>query len=158
MRRINKIFLTGCGYAVFILTLFYTFAAISEFVSPAIAPGQFALILCFGFIISFAEFMYEQLKLRKVYKCLIHYAVLMVAFCLIFIVSGNISAQRPSAIFISIVIYTLLYFVVWFTVHYVRKAINKADDKLDAKTKSSCTQKTKNTKVYKSLYRNEDTL
>lgn len=158
MRRINKIFLTGCGYSVLILSLFYAFAAISGFVSQAIAPGQFALILSFGLIISLAEFMYEELKLRKIYKCLIHYAVLLVAFCLIFIVSGNISSQRPSAIFVSIIIYTLLYFIVWVIVHYVRKAIDHADDKLDAKSATK-SQKTKNKSekgTYKSLYSDGD--
>ena len=71
MRRIHKIFLTGCGYAVLILSLFYAFAAISKFVSQSIAPGQFILIVSFGFIISLAEFMYEELKVKKIYKCLI---------------------------------------------------------------------------------------
>ena len=80
MRRINKIFLTGCGYAILILSLFYIFAAVSQFVSQSIAPGQFVLILSFGFIISLAEFMYEELKVKRIYKCLIHYGVLLVAF------------------------------------------------------------------------------
>ena len=153
MRRINKIFLTGCGYAVLILSLFYAFAAISKFVSQAIAPGQFILIVSFGFIISLAEFMYEELNLKKTLKCLIHYAVLLVAFCLIFIVSGNISAQKPSAIFVAIILYTILYFVVWAIVHYVRKAIDCADDKLDAKKKTLKTDKKINNKgKYKPLY------
>ena len=158
MRRIYKIFLTGCGYTVLILSLFYLFAAVSGFVSQAIAPGQFALILTFGFIISLAEFMYEELKLKKIFKCLIHYAVLLTAFCLIFIVSGNISSQRPSAIFVSIIIYTLLYFMVWVIVRYVRKAINHADDKLDARS-SGKESKSKNKPgkgTYKSLYSEGD--
>ena len=153
MRRINKLFLAGCGYTVLILTLFYAFAAISKFVSPAIAPKQFALILTFGFLIAFAEFMYEQLKLKTIYKCLIHYCVLLLAFCLIFIVSGNISAQRPSAIFVAVILYTLLYFVIWTIVHFARKAITRIDNKLD--TKKNIQHTTKN-KPYKSLYGDGD--
>ena len=158
MRRINKIFLTGCGYAVLILTLFYAFAAVSNFVSQSIAPKQFALILSFGFIISLAEFLYEVLRLRRVYKCLIHYVVLLVAFCLIFIVSGNISTQKPSAVFIAIVLYSILYFVIWAIVHYVRKAINCADDKLDTKhEKTDKNSKKANKKgTYKPLYSDGD--
>lgn len=153
MRRINKIFLTGCGYTVLILTLFYAFAAVSQFVSQAIAPGQFALILSFGFIISLAEFMYEELKLRRLYKCVIHYLLLLVAFCVIFIVSGNISSQRPAAVFVAIFIYTLLYFLVWTLVHYFRKAINYADDKLDARAANKpCTKDKKDKEIYKPLY------
>ena len=45
MRRFHKLFLTGGGYTVLILALFYSFAAISNFVSPAITLGQFGLII-----------------------------------------------------------------------------------------------------------------
>ena len=151
MRRINKLFLTGCGYAILILTLFYAFAAVSQFVSQAIAPGQFALILLFGFIISIAEFMYEELKVKKVFKCLIHYAVLLVAFYLIFVISGNISVQRPAAIFGAVVIFTVLYFTVYAIVHLVRRAINVADDKLDKRSEIKNNKASKKS-TYKSLY------
>lgn len=149
MRRIHKLFLVGCGYTVLILSLFYAFAAISEFTSTAIAPGQFALILVSGLVIALAELMYEELKVKKAIKCIIHYAVLMIAFCLIFIISGKISAQKPAAVFIAIMLYTLLYFTIWTIVHFSRKAIDRADDKLDARSKVK-NEKTK--KGYKSLY------
>ena len=150
MRRINKLFLTGCGYAILILTLFYAFAAVSNFVSRSIAPGQFALILLFGFIISLAEFMYGELKVKKVFKCLIHYAVLLVAFYVIFVISGNISAQRPSAVFGAIVIFTALYFAIYATVSLVRRTIDRADNALDKKSETKLKESKKNT--YKSLY------
>lgn len=157
MRKINKVFLTGCGYAVLILTLFYAFAAISKFVSQSIAPGQFALILTFSFVISFAELLYEELKIKKVYKCFIHYAVLLVAFCLIFVISGNISSQRPSAVFVAIIVYTVLYFTIWAIVHFVRKAINKADIKLESRTNKADAKAGKSgKKPYKSIYSDED--
>lgn len=153
MRRINKVFLTACGYAILILSLFYAFAAISDFTSDAIAPQQFALILGFGFIISIAEFTYEELKLKKIYKCIIHYFVLLVAFCLIFIVSGNVSSQKPSAIFIAIVLYTVSYFTIYGIVRLVRMSINFADDKLDQRNATDKKSKKDNNKgTYKSLY------
>ena len=155
MRRINKLFLSGCSYAILILTLFYIFAAISGFTSQSIAPAQFALILFFGFVISLAEFMYEELKLKNPWRALVHYGVLLVAFCLIFIVSGNISAQRPSAIFGAIFIFTALYFTIYAIVHFARLAINRADDKLDEKTKAK-SKKQKKTSPYKSLYSDGD--
>ena len=150
MRRIHKLFLVGCGYTVLILSLFYAFAAISEFTSTAIAPGQFALILVSGLVIALAELMYEELKVKKAIKCIIHYAVLMIAFCLIFIISGKISAQKPAAVFIAIMLYTLLYFVIWTIAHFSRKAIDRMDDKLEKKNKA---KQTKAKKEYKSLYR-----
>ena len=151
MRRIHKMFLSGCGYAILILILFYAFAAMSGFASQSIAFGQFALILMFGFIISLAEFMYEELKVKKVLKCLIHYAVLLVAFYVIFILSGNIAANRSGAVFVAIIIYTALYFILYVIVRFTRRAINRADDQLDkmsAKKNSAASKKS----TYKSLY------
>ena len=157
MRRINKLFLTGCGYAILILSLFYAFAAVSKFVSQSIALGQFLLILTFGFVISLAELMYEELKLKKALKCVIHYFVLLVAFCIIFIVSGNIALQRPAAIFGAILIYTALYFAVYAIVHFTRLAIERADDKLDKRDERK-SHKAKESKkgTYKSLYSDGD--
>ena len=149
MRKINRLFLTGCGYTVLILTLFYAFASISKFISPAIAPKQFLLILVFGFLISLAEFMYDILKLKTIYKCVLHYGVLLIAFCFIFIIAGNISAQRPAAVFVAIVLYTFMYFTILTIVHFSRKAINHADDKLESRSKAT-PQTAK--KGYKSLY------
>ena len=109
MRRINKLFLTGCGYAVLILTLFYIFAAVSKFVTQTIAPGQFALIVLFSFVISFAEFMYEILKVKKIYKMLIHYAVLLTVFYIVFVISGNNNSARCSFIFILLLLSSLQF-------------------------------------------------
>ena len=153
MKRINKLLLNGCGYSVLILTLFYIFAAISKFTSLSIAPGQFALILSFGMIISLAEFLYESLSIKTLYKNLIHYFVLLAAFCVIFIISGNIKAQNPSVIFVATVIYTLLYFTVLAIVHFVRRAISSADDRLSSKTPK---KKEEKKQAYKSLYKDDE--
>ena len=152
MRKLEKLFLTGCGYAILILTLFYTFAAVTKFTATAIAPAQFFLILLFGFIIALAELMYNLLNLKKVFRCLIHYAVLLVAFCVIFVISGNIAAGKASSVFVAVIIFTMLYFAIWFTVHLVRKTISAADDKLDRRLPKR--KEEKNT--YKPLYKDAD--
>ena len=101
--------------------------------------------------------MYEELKLKRIYKCIIHYTVLLLAFCVIFIGSGNISAQRPAAVFVAIMLYTILYFVVWAIIHFARKAIDRADDKLDKRTKiKNAEKKDKIKKEYKPLYGDGD--
>ena len=153
MRRLNKLFLSGCGYTVLMLILFYLFAAVSNFTSTAIAPGQFILILTFGMIISTAELIYDCTRLKKVHKLLIHYFVLLVTFCVIFIASGNIAAQRPSAVFVAIILFTILYFAFTVLVHYARKAIKKADDKLDMK---SSNKKISKKESYKPLYKEDN--
>lgn len=153
MRRIEKRFLTGCAYTVIILALFYLFAAITEFTAPAITTGQFFLILLFGILISAAELIYELLKIRRALKCLIHYGVLLVAFCVIFIASGNIASGKGSAIFVAIIIYTFLYFAIWLLFALIKKTLQIADDKLDHTSKPG---KNNDQKTYKPLYKDED--
>ena len=149
MRKIEKLLLTGCSYSILILILFYAFAAISKLTAPAIAVPQFALILSFGFIIALAELMYNVLKLKKALKCLIHYAVLLVAFCLIFIISGNIASGKAAAIFVAIIVFTFLYFAIYFTVRLIRMTVSKADDYIDSKVPKKETKK----QAYKPLYK-----
>lgn len=153
MRRIHKIFLSGCGYAILILTLFYAFAAMFKFIPPEVAPKQFLLILLFGLVISLAEFMYEQFKIKTLFKCLIHYGVLFIAFCVIFVILGKISTQKSSVIFIALIIYTFLYFLIWTIVHFTRKLIDHFDNQLTKKTKAA---KKPVKKGYKSLYSDGD--
>ena len=151
MRKIERLLLTACGYSIFILTMFYVFAVLTNFTSPAIIPSQFALILLFGFIIALAEFLYNILKLKQALRCFIHYGILLLAFCIIFIISGNI-ASKPSAVFVAVIIFTMLYFTTWGTVKLVRKTVTKADDYLDRKeTSKSPIRKNE----YKSLYRED---
>ena len=79
--------------------------------------------------------------------------MLLAAFCLIFIVAGNISSQKASAIFIAIVLYTLSYFTLYAIIRLVRMSLNYADDKLDnSTTTKSKDDKKSNKGTYKSLY------
>ena len=154
MKKIQKMLLTGCGYTVLILALFYIFAGISKFTSQSIAPGQFALIALFGFIISLAEFAYDILSIKKIYKSILHYVVLLIAFCAIFIFAGNIKAQNPSVIFVAIVIYSVLYFAILAIASFAKKTVNKADKALDARLVKKNTKPSKPAKsTYKPLYK-----
>ena len=154
MKRLEKTLLAGCGYTVLILTLFYAFAAISEFTSAAITLPRYLLIVSFGFIIALAELMYKSLNLKNWLRGLIHYGVLLTAFIAIFIVSGNIKSGRASAVFAAIVIFTMLYFAFWGVIHLVKKTIMIADERLDAR--SPKIKEAKTTKEYKSLYSKEE--
>ena len=151
MRKIEKLFLTGCGYSVLILTLFYLFAALTKFVSPAITTAQFTIIVVFGMLISLAELLYNTLKIKKIARCFVHYAVLFIAFFVIFIIMGKTTSGKAPAIFVAIVLYTILYFTLWLIIHLIRKTISAVDDKIDSRAPKSKTQK--ETKEYKPLYK-----
>ena len=154
MKRLEKTLLAGCGYTVLILTLFYAFAAISEFTSAAITLPRYLLIVSFGFIIALAELMYKSLNLKNWLRGLIHYGVLLTAFIAIFIVSGNIKSGRASAVFAAIVIFTMLYFAFWGVIHLIKKTVKVADERLD--TRAPKIKETKPAKEYKPLYSKEE--
>lgn len=152
MRRIHKIFLTGCGYAILLLSMCYAFLAIDNPIARGIESKQFILILSIGLVIAFAEFMYEMLNIKKIYKGLLHYFLILTAFWLVCVASDDIGFNSVSAVFIAIFVYTALYFIIWTIVHFVRKAINKADDILDKKTNPAKSTATAKKGTYKPLY------
>ena len=154
MKRLERTLLAGCGYTVLILTLFYAFAAVSKFTSAAITFPTYLLITGFGFIISFAELMYNSLQLKNWIRGLIHYGVLLTAFIAIFIISGNIKSGRASAIFAAIILFTMLYFAFWGVIHLVKKTVTVADERIDAKAPKI--KEAKPTKEYKPLYGREE--
>ena len=154
MKRLEKTLLAGCGYTVLILTLFYAFAAISEFTSAAITIQRYLLITAFGFIIAFAELMYASLNLKNWLRGLIHYGVLLTAFIAIFIISGNIKSGRASAVFAAIIIFTMLYFAFWGVVHLAKKTVRAADKRLNERAPKDKSEKPK--KGYKPLYGSDE--
>ena len=152
MRKTEKLLLTACGYTVLILALFYVFVGFSKgFKTPAISASQFLLILLFGVAISAAELMYNALKLNKVWRCLIHYSLLLVVFIVVFILSGNIIPGKSGAIFVAIVVYTMLYFATWMITQLIKKTVNIVDNKIDSKQKNNPQPNKK--KPYQQLYR-----
>ncbi len=156
MRRLEKLFLCGCGYTVLILALFYLFAAISKFASPAILPKNFFLILAFGMIISCADMLYDILNVKKILKAIIHYFVLLIMFCVVFLVSGNIAGDKAASIFIAIFVFTVLYFVLLLIVTLIKKTVSTADDiveKKAAKNENAAKKSKKAKEPYKPLYK-----
>lgn len=154
MKRLERTLLAGCGYTVLILTLFYAFAAVSKFTSAAITFPTYLLIAGFGFIISFAELMYNSLQLKNWIRGLIHYGVLLTAFIAIFIISGNIKSGRASAIFAAIILFTMLYFAFWGVTSLIKKTVNYADDRLGSRAPKIKAEKPKN--EYKPLYSSDE--
>ena len=101
MRKLEKILLKSCSYTILILALFYTFAVVSKFTSAYIDFGTFAVIYLFGLIISLTDLVLSVERLRLVFRLLIHYAVLLTSFCIVFVVMGKISLKSAGAVFSS---------------------------------------------------------
>ena len=136
MKKIESIFLTGCAYAVAIVALFFGFAAISRLTEVKIGVGQFFLILIFGQIISVAGYILKNTHWNLFIRYALHYLTLFLAFCIVFIVNGNIKASGAGAIFSAAVIFTFFYILVFFLVFVVKKSVSSVEKKLPAKANS----------------------
>lgn len=136
MKDIERLFLFGAGYTTLILSIYYAFAAITTG-TTTVSVGRFFLILLFGFIIAGAEFAYKTFNFKRVLKCLVHYCILLLAFCLIFILGGFFEANSPSAVFAAVIIFTAFYFLLFAVVYFVRKGIARSDEALESRRKKN---------------------
>lgn len=130
MKKIENLLLKACGYTLLILVLFYVVAMIGKLSAAAIDFPTFALIFVFGVIISAANLVLYT-KLKTVFKVLIHYAVLLISFSIIFILAGKLNTGGSSVIFTAIVVFTFLYGVIFAIAYFVRRAVISADKSLN---------------------------
>ena len=148
MKRLEKLFLKACAYAVLIVTLFFLFTLATSFTEAAIKIGTFMLILLFGLIIAAADLIFSIEKINKALRLLIHYAALLVTFIVIFVLSGNITAGGGGAVISAIFIFTVLYAVLFTVIFLVKRAVGTADKGLDKRMPKQAEKKP----AYKSLY------
>ena len=134
MKKIESIFLVGCAYTVAIVAIFFGFAAISKFTEVRIGVGQFFLILLFGQIISAAGYILKNAEWHPFIRYALHYFTLFIAFCIIFIVNGNINAKGGGAIFSAAIIFTFFYALVFLLVFFLKKSVSTIEKKLPKKT------------------------
>lgn len=151
MKKLHNLLLTACTYTVIVLTLFYLFAAATDFADAGIELPMFAMIFGFCALISVAGLILEIEKIKKPLRILIHYVTLFVAFLVIFVISGNISKKGPAAVFSAVVIFTFLYAVIFLICAFAKRALGAADKRIDKRIAKN--EKNKKPKApYKSLY------
>jgi hypothetical protein len=151
MKKLESILLRACGYTVVTAILFFFVAMMGEFTKAAIDFTTFLLIFIFGIIISATDLVFDIPALRKVFKVIIHYAVLLVAFFVVFLLAGKLGNAGSSVIFSALIIFTFLYAVIFTIVFLIKRAVNKAD-KMLAKSE----KKKKEKPAYTPLYKNKD--
>ena len=133
MKRIESILLVGCAYTVAIVALFFGFAAVSNFTEVKIGVGQFFLILMFGQIISLASYILKNTSWHLFIRYALHYFILFLAFCIVFIINGNITSKGGGAIFSAAVIFTFFYALFLLLIFILKKAISSVEKKLPTK-------------------------
>ena len=148
MKKIESILLRGCGLTILILTLFYAFASFGNLANQGIYFDTFALIFIFGQIISLTTEILSLPRPAFAIRLLIHYASLLVAFCAVFIATGNIKADTPANTFSAVIIFTFLYALFFGVVWLIKKLVASLDKRIDGKKSSAKNEK----KPYKSIY------
>ena len=149
MKRVENLILKSCAYTVLIAVLFFLFTLATSFTEAALTIGTFMIILLFGAVIAFSNLILELLPLKTFLKVLIHYATLLIAFIVIFVIKGRISAVNTAAIFSAIIIFTFLYAFFFLVAWFIRKSIYAADKRIDKRHPKKVSEK----KEYKSLYK-----
>ena len=145
MKKIESLFFVGCAYAVAIVALFFGFAAITGFSDVRIGAGKFFIILLFGQIIGIAGYILKNAAWHAFIRYPLHYLTLFLAFCIIFIVNGNVKAGGGRAIFSAAFIFTFFYALTFLIIFAVKKSMASIDKKAP-KTASKNNQKSQNSK------------
>ena len=146
MRRFEKAVLCGAGYTVLILLLFYLFAVIMQFENISISFPRFLVIFTFGYVIAAADMIYGLTSIKRIFKCLIHYTVLLIAFITVFVAGEFISANSTAEVFVAITVYTVLYFSIFGIIYLIRRTVVVADDRLEKRIAAKETAKPKDRK------------
>jgi hypothetical protein len=131
MKRIEKTLERGSGYTLLILILFYLFAVVANFESKSISFSKFLLILAFGMMISVAELIYSLLNMKAILKIVIHYALLLTSFLIIFLTGDFFTLKGFGGVLVAVIIFTFLYFVIYGIIRLIRVTVGAADKAID---------------------------
>ena len=136
MRRIEKMLFSGTGYTVLFNISFYLFALAVNLESKAISYDKFFLILAFGMITSITDLICDLVNIKKWLKRIMHFGILLTAFCIVFISGEFFTTKGPASVFVAISIFVLIYLVFAGVIALIKKSLNLADNALDGHTEN----------------------
>ncbi len=145
MKKLENLIFEACAVSVLLTSVFFIFAWIGlPEITPAIQIGKYFLILLFSLLITAAKLLFSVKGLKKPLALLLHYAIALVAFSVIFFDFSTLNGMR---IFILIVCFTLFYAAIWGIVIVTRRILARLDKQIEAKRKPE--EKVKYTPRYK---------
>ena len=128
MNRLRQVLVRGCVLNTVLSVLFFLIvAAINEtesaFSQVALTLKDYLLLVLCSFVLSAAVLIF-RLRMRFIFRLLIHFFVLGTVYFTAFILLGklNISFETPATVFIAIMLYIFFYAVgcgVWFGGRYL---------------------------------------
>ncbi len=156
MKTTKNILLAGCAYAVVIISIFFAFAAISDFTEAKLNAGRFFLMLFFGQVVACAGYILRTANWHAAIRYPLHYITLFLAFYIIFILALNSEKRNGAAMLIAVVIYTFFYILIMLLEFLLKKIFaliekgvsspQKEDNTSKSQKLNMGTYKAKNTK------------
>lgn len=155
MKRIERLLFESSAYCSLIVFLFLLFTATESDSFGGMKLGTFALIFAFGILISLAGAILRIKSIKLIYRLVIHYFTLFAAFCVVFMISGNLFITSPASIFSAIAIFTFLYAAVFGASILMKHAVSALEKPVDkaVKKKQMSNKKKAEEKAYKPLYK-----
>ena len=129
MKHTRRILTFGCIYTTLISLFIFVIAALIGNAegtgAGSLTLGQYLLIALFSFLIAGADTVLISSPFSLPLRLLIHYAVLLAGFLVIFSVSGNLKLDSGASIFVATVLFTFAYALVMAIVLSLLSALGK---------------------------------
>ncbi len=114
MNHFRRIFTEACIFCTLITLVFFFFAALineveNTFGDVGLSLARYLLIVLFSFLIAGANRLFCAKGLHLALRFVLHYALLLTAFLVIFIAAGNIKISGSASVFVAIVVFTVFY-------------------------------------------------
>ena len=141
MKRLEKLLYHTCTFGVLIYLLFVVFTLITTGKNEiSVEASTFFVILLFSLIISITNMIFEINVLKIYVKLPVHFAVLFVAFYIIFANKGTLSVDSAADFMVVFCIFAFFYALLSAIAILVIKSVRRLDTKLPEK-KAKSTEK-----------------
>ena len=137
MKRLEKLLYHTCTLSVLISLLILIVNIIAGVKSPSIAASRYFIILLFSIIISITNMIFEIKALKAYVKFPIHFAVLFLAFYIVFANGGAFKVDSAADFMVVFIAFAFFYIVIACIALLVIKSIKKIDKVLPEKKKNA---------------------
>ena len=142
MKRLEKLLYHTCTFAVLISLLFLMFTLIGTGDKElSIGAGRYFVILLFSLVIAISNMIFEIGALKFYVKLPIHFAVLFLAFFMIFANGSAFSVDSAADFMVVFLVFSFLYALFAGVAFLVIKSVKKLDKTLPSKEKQTSKKK-----------------
>ncbi len=162
MKNLKKMLFDGTMLTVVIMIIYYLIANIVVGATEGagavtVTFGRFMLIFLFGMLISLANLLYRILEVNLALKIILHYALTLAGFSLVFLVGQSTEGHNVGAwIFSRIIIFTAFYFLFIGIFYLARHLLAQPGAGGRGKTSKSSSKSGKGTKSAGSKSKDND--